>query len=179
MNVSGLDNTKSEIFNELKTIIGDKEVLTYGNAIKAMDKYSVQINGKHLSDSDINTLVMSERVKYGSNPIYSPHEVELISKRCVESFRDFKNKEKDEFKQPSNEQIYIWELEEQIKALKETCIELSKRAKYSKEEKEKYWDFECECGLIGYSKILLGGGQIADTGDYGNTYCPCCNNTIN
>lgn len=170
--------TKSEIFNEFKTIIGDKEILTYGNAIKAMDKYSGQINNTSISDSAIQSLVMSERVKYGSNATYSPHEVELISKRCVESFRDFKN-ENNEFKQPSNEEIYIWELEEQIKTLKETCIALSKRAEYSKEEKEKYWDFECECGLIGYSNILLGGGQIADTGDYGNTYCPCCNNNIN
>jgi hypothetical protein len=31
-------------------------------------------------------------------------------------------------------------LEENVKTLKHTCIELSKRASYTEEEKEKYWE---------------------------------------
>ena len=74
--------------------------------------------------------------------------------------------------------LLIDELEEQVKSLKETCIELSKRAVYTEEEKNDYWEFECECGFTGYSMLVLGGNQIADTGDYGNCYCPCCGNIV-
>jgi hypothetical protein len=69
-------------------------------------------------------------------------------------------------------------LEENVKTLKHTCIELSKRASYTEEEKEKYWEFECECGFTGLSMLVLGGGQIADTGDYGDCYCPCCEKIV-
>lgn len=31
-------NTKSELFNKYKTMVDGKEVLTYGNAIKAMEE---------------------------------------------------------------------------------------------------------------------------------------------
>ena len=71
-------------------------------------------------------------------------------------------------------EIEISELEEKIKTLQDTCIELSKRAFYTEEEKQKYWEFECECGFSGLSILVIGGHQIADTGDYGNCYCPCC-----
>ena len=70
--------------------------------------------------------------------------------------------------------MYIAELEQQVSDLQNTCIELSKRAIYTDEEKQKYWEFECECGFSGLSLLVLGGGQIADTGDYGDCYCPCC-----
>jgi hypothetical protein len=33
-----------------------------------------------------------------------------------------------------------------------------------------------KCGWWGSSKLLDGGGQIADTGDYGDCYCPVCGN---
>ncbi len=74
--------------------------------------------------------------------------------------------------------LTISELKSNLEIAKNTCIELSKRANYSDEEKDKYWEFECECGLIGLSCILLGGEQIADTGDYGNAYCPCCGKIV-
>ena len=36
----------------------------------------------------------------------------------------------------------------------------------------------CEnCGWQGSSESLHGGSQIADTGDYGDAYCPCCGGT--
>lgn len=39
-----------------------------------------------------------------------------------------------------------------------------------------YFVAECgECGFKGSSEEWLGGGQIADTGDYGDCYCPVCN----
>lgn len=39
----------------------------------------------------------------------------------------------------------------------------------------KWFNVECqECGWKGSSEFLDGGGQIADTGDYGDTYCPNC-----
>ena len=81
--------------------------------------------------------------------------------------------------QPSNSEIELWEKEEHLRALKISFIEILKRITYTKEEKEKYFEVECDCGFKGLSFLLLGGGQIADTGDYGDTYCPCCNSVIN
>ena len=75
-------------------------------------------------------------------------------------------------------EMYIAELEQQVSDLQNTCKELSKRAVYTEEEKDNYWEFECECGFTGYSMLVLGGSQIADTGDYGACYCPCCGNTV-
>ena len=34
-----------------------------------------------------------------------------------------------------------------------------------------------KCGWWGSSEFLDGGGQIADTGDYGDCYCPVCGNS--
>lgn len=39
----------------------------------------------------------------------------------------------------------------------------------------RYYTAECNvCGWWGSSKLLEGGGQIADTGDYGDCNCPVC-----
>lgn len=39
----------------------------------------------------------------------------------------------------------------------------------------KWFNVKCQkCGWTGSSEFLDGGGQIADTGDYGDTYCPNC-----
>ena len=39
----------------------------------------------------------------------------------------------------------------------------------------RYYTAECgKCGWWGSSKLLNGGGQIADTGDYGDCTCPVC-----
>ncbi len=39
----------------------------------------------------------------------------------------------------------------------------------------KWFPVQCEkCGWVGCSSELDGGGQIADTRDYGDAYCPCC-----
>lgn len=48
----------------------------------------------------------------------------------------------------------------------------------SEADQEKSWyNAECDkCGWFGSSQFLLGGGQIADTGDYGDVYCPICGN---
>jgi hypothetical protein len=42
-------------------------------------------------------------------------------------------------------------------------------------DSNKWFLAKCEkCGWIGSSEKLLGGGQIADTGDYEDGYCPKC-----
>ncbi len=42
-------------------------------------------------------------------------------------------------------------------------------------DKNNYFFCECEsCGWMGASNIAHGGGQIADTGDYSDVYCPRC-----
>lgn len=42
----------------------------------------------------------------------------------------------------------------------------------------KFYTASCSiCGWFGSSSLLDGGGQIADTGDYGDCYCPVCGNT--
>jgi hypothetical protein len=81
-------------------------------------------------------------------------------------------------KKSEQQELRIAELEEQAKTLKHTCIELSKRAIYTNDEKDKYWEFECECGFKGLSLLATGGSQIADTGDFGNCYCPCCGSDV-
>ncbi len=86
-----------------------------------------------------------------------------------------KTKAIEAFDKVMEEDNYLMDdLEERITNLSTTCIELSKRAVYTNEEKEKYWEFVCKCGFEGLSLFVLGGGQIADTGDYGNCYCPAC-----
>lgn len=51
--------------------------------------------------------------------------------------------------------------------------------KLSKEDNKKsFYLAECnKCGWFGSSKFLDGGHQIADTGDYGDVYCPVCGNS--
>lgn len=66
----------------------------------------------------------------------------------------------------------------EIARLQEEMISISGRIMYTEAEKEKYWQFECECGFSGYSVIASGGGQIADTGDYDDCRCPSCLNII-
>jgi len=39
---------------------------------------------------------------------------------------------------------------------------------------EGYYTCECECGWWGSSKLLDGGGAIADTGDHFDCTCPVC-----
>ena len=40
--------------------------------------------------------------------------------------------------------------------------------------KQTYFALECKCGWMGMSHLADGGGQIADTGDYDDLYCPKC-----
>lgn len=40
--------------------------------------------------------------------------------------------------------------------------------------KDGYYTVICPCGWWGSSRLLLGGGQIADTGDYFDCTCPVC-----
>lgn len=51
--------------------------------------------------------------------------------------------------------------------------------KYTEEEYKKYWMARCEdCGWKGLTVDCSGFGQIADTGDYDDGYCPKCNNAV-
>lgn len=49
----------------------------------------------------------------------------------------------------------------------------------SKEDIENnYYTAECyNCGWWGSSRLLNGGDQIADTGCYGDSYCPVCDDS--
>ena len=43
------------------------------------------------------------------------------------------------------------------------------------EDEKKYFPAECgRCGWIGSSADMGGGGQIGQSGDYFDIYCPCC-----
>jgi hypothetical protein len=45
------------------------------------------------------------------------------------------------------------------------------------DKKQNYYTAECsKCGWWGSSKLMNGGGQIADTGDYFDGTCPVCDN---
>lgn len=42
---------------------------------------------------------------------------------------------------------------------------------------QSYYHASCDkCGWHGSSRLLWGGGPIADTGDYDSCYCPVCGN---
>lgn len=47
--------------------------------------------------------------------------------------------------------------------------------KYTKDELAVFYPVFCpSCGWKGLSRDTAGGGQIADTGDYDDIYCPMC-----
>lgn len=51
-----------------------------------------------------------------------------------------------------------------------------KSYKHVPEDENRYYTCICsECGWYGSSELLRGGYQIADTGDYDDSYCPVCN----
>ena len=73
-----------------------------------------------------------------------------------------------------------WKIVNQIEVLDKVVSNL-RIAKFSfrpvsKEDLEKrHYTAECaQCSWWGSSKLLEGGGQIADTGDYGDACCPVC-----
>lgn len=67
------------------------------------------------------------------------------------------------------------EVELENKDIKSILIKMSDKVVYTEQDRKDFWEFECECGFKGFSMFLLGGGQIADTGDFGDVFCPCCN----
>ncbi len=58
---------------------------------------------------------------------------------------------------------------------KNTAVVSAANNCYTSEELKKWWVAECpKCGRTGLSRDAAGGGQIADTGDYGDVICPVC-----
>lgn len=59
------------------------------------------------------------------------------------------------------------------------CLHIAPQSyKYCSDEDPTDVTVECAgCGWWGSNKLLDGGGQIADTGDYGDSYCPVCGGT--
>ena len=67
-------------------------------------------------------------------------------------------------------------LDRMVKNLK--IAQFSYRYASDEDAKHNFYTAECSsCGWWGSSKLLDGGGQIADTGDYEDCYCPVCGNT--
>lgn len=145
---------------------------------KAMQEYSDQQN-KYLLDEietyrkEIDGLAKSHEV-IGDLLVNCQAENESLQSRISELEKANENL----LMKPSNSEIMLWENEEHLRTLKISFLKLLKRITYTEEEKEKYFEVECDCGFKGLSFLLLGGGQIADTGDYGDCYCPCCNEII-
>ena len=53
------------------------------------------------------------------------------------------------------------------------------KAENTAEDLKKYWMCEClQCDWFGLTKDAHGFGQIADTGDYGDGYCPHCEYSV-
>ncbi|PHJ51081.1 hypothetical protein VF06_37805 [Nostoc linckia z4] len=77
----------------------------------------------------------------------------------------------------SDEEHY--KIDGQIEALYHAMHNLQFGHKYFEKlpDNERHWfDAECEkCGWFGSSEYLMGGGAIADTGDYDDCRCPVCN----
>ena len=61
-------------------------------------------------------------------------------------------------------------------SLLEKMVSNLEKAPFSYKQ-DNWYTVECsECGWWGSGELLDGGGQIADTGDYSDTYCPVCGN---
>ena len=72
-----------------------------------------------------------------------------------------------------------YECADDLEALDRAIYNLENGANYFRampDDKEKSWfHAECEdCRWSGSSRFLLGGHQIADTGDYSDAICPIC-----
>lgn len=96
---------------------------------------------------------------------------------------DIDVKQVEEIKQMLNEKLnqeFSWEIANKIDCLDRLVnnLRIAKHSyKYSSVE-SKFYTAECpECGWWGSSELLNGGGQIADTGDYGDCFCPVCGNS--
>lgn len=69
----------------------------------------------------------------------------------------------------------ISELTHQLDNIKKVTPKSFRRL--TKEQKaSNYYLASCKCGWWGCSELLLGGGPIADTGDYDDCCCPFCYN---
>ncbi len=65
---------------------------------------------------------------------------------------------------------FVHSLETRLQVAKDSYKELDKEGK-----DKTYFKASCtQCDWWGSSRLLTGGGQIADTGDYGDSCCPVC-----
>lgn len=92
-------------------------------------------------------------------------------------------KEVESIKQMLNEKLNIefsWEIANKIECLDRLVKNLRIAPvsfRFCRPESN-FYTAECDkCGWWGSSELLDGGGQIADTGDYGDSYCPVCGNS--
>jgi len=91
-------------------------------------------------------------------------------------------KQIDEIKQILNkilDQNFDWDIVNKIECL-ERLVKNLRIAPLSFKfcpSESNFYTAECpKCGWWGSSELLDGGGQLADTGDYGDCYCPVCGN---
>lgn len=92
-------------------------------------------------------------------------------------------KEVENIKQMLNEKLnleFSWEVANKIECL-DRLVKNLRIAPVSFRfcpPESNFYTAECDkCGWWGSSELLDGGGQIADTGDYGDFYCPVCGNS--
>lgn len=64
---------------------------------------------------------------------------------------------------------------EEGEAMSEANLVPAAVRQYTADELQRWWPAKCpKCGWRGLSCDCSGGGQIADTGDYGDVECPQC-----
>ena len=99
-------------------------------------------------------------------------------KRNVEAMKLFLHKLATDYIEDGEHSI-DWEKVSWIDTLNTMLYNLENAKHYFKpyEGDGLFFTCECECGWWGSSEFLTGGGQIADTGDYSDCYCPVCGST--
>lgn len=93
------------------------------------------------------------------------------TKKDLEYYR--KNAEEDYLITPISVLRYITEMEQALR-----IHDVGYCAASPEDIADNYYTAECsECGWWGSSKLLDGGGAIADTGDHFDCTCPVCGNS--
>jgi len=98
----------------------------------------------------------------------------FITEKSISEIKEIKEHLKNSF---DGENHYIYEYIESIDLVLNNIINAPNYYTDNRDEDEKkiYYIAKCSsCGWWGSSKYLLGGEQIADTGDFNDCFCPVC-----
>jgi hypothetical protein len=136
------------------------------------DKESAEYQGSWKLASEIKKIIteLEETLEHWESQQASviTSLITAQDKKTLYGIKDFINRNKGEWH----------EVDKMHEAIDRAVFNLEHGLNYYKilPESEKQWyDADCgHCGWKGSSQYLWGGGALADTGDFGDCYCPVC-----